>query len=299
VRLFVLRAVRRLLKDVDVAIERKRHGIARVDHGGNGRTADVERFLRSVQLENNGASVYLEHHLSRLVRSLALVPACEGGRALELGTYGYVAAALERVLGYAEVRGAYYGDTPGRDRKTLRIAGQAEFAFDVDLFDAERHGYPYGDASFDVVLCCELIEHLLVDPMHMLFECHRVLADGGLLVLTTPNAASFTSVACTLHGWRNPQVYSLYPATGRGGPPHVREYTAREVADAMKAAGFELEALFTERIAGVDEGSWVKALLEREGLDTSLRGEQTYCLARKRPGLPAAQERYPSWLYAG
>jgi hypothetical protein len=34
------------------------------------------------------------------------------------------------------------------------------------------------------------------------------------------------------------------------------------------------QGLFTERKAGVDEGSWVKALLEREGLDTSLRGEQ-------------------------
>jgi SAM-dependent methyltransferase len=234
--------------------------------------------------------------MRRLVRTLSLVPA-GGGRALELGSYGYVAACLERVLGYSDVRGAYYSAVPGSDLKTLRISGQADFQVAMDLFDAERHAYPYPDGVFDLVLCCELIEHLILDPMHLLFECHRVLADGGLLLLTTPNIASLSSVACTLHGWRNPQVFSAYPAAGNFDTPHVREYTAREVADAVGAAGFAIEALFTEPIAGFDAGSWVGNLLQREGFDTQLRGEQTYCLARKRSDLP--RERYPGWLYAG
>jgi hypothetical protein len=132
--------------------------------------------------------------------------------------------------------------------------------------------------------------------MHLLFECHRILREGGLLVLTTPNAASFSSVACALHGWKNPQVFSVYPAPGKDDVPHVREYTAREVADAITAGGFEVEALFTERMAGCDEGAWVKTLLEREGFDTALRGEQTYCLARRRSGV--TRDRHPSWLYS-
>jgi SAM-dependent methyltransferase len=296
VRSFALRALRRVLKQVDIAIERDRHSVTALAHRSNGREIEIERFLRSVELSSEGDSAYLDHHLARLVRTLSLVPV-GGGRVLELGSYGYVAAALERVLGYREIRGAYYSATPGCDRKTLRIAGQPEFSVDIDLFDAERHVYPYDDASIDVVLCCELIEHLVHDPMHLLFECHRVLSDGGLLVVTTPNVASFTSVACTLHGFRNPQVYSVYPTPGACDTPHVREYTAWELADALKAAGFEVEALFTDRIAGYDEGAWVKPLLEREGWDTTLRGEQTYCLARKRTG--SARERYPPWLYAG
>ncbi len=45
-------------------------------------------------------------------------------------------------------------------------------------------------SHFDVALCCELIEHLAEDPMHMLLELNRVLRWGGLLILTTPNIAS-------------------------------------------------------------------------------------------------------------
>lgn len=294
-RLFALRAIRRLLKEVDIRIERERRGILPTAHAGNGRAAEIEEFLRSLELSSPAERTYLEVHLSRLVRTLSLVPP-GAGRALELGSYVYTAAALDRVLGYTNVRGAYYSSVPGRDVKSLNIQGQPDFACEIDLFDAERHPYPYPDASFDLVLCCELIEHLILDPMHLFFECHRILAEGGLLLLTTPNAASFTAVACSLHGWRNPQVFSAYPASGNCDTPHVREYTTREVADAVKAAGFEVEALFTERIAGFDEGAWVKALLEREGFDTLLRGEQTYCLARTRADLP--RERYPKWLYA-
>ena len=296
VRLFVLSAIRRLLKEVDIRIERERRGAKAVVSAGHGRAEEIERFLRDVEMNGEGDRAYLEVHLPRLVRTLSLAPP-NGGRALELGSYVYTAAALERVLGYRSVRGAYYSTVPGRDRKSLKIAGQPDFACEVDLFDAERHPYPYPDSSFDLVLCCELIEHLVQDPMHLLFECHRILAEGQLLLLTTPNAASLTSVACALHGWRNPQVYSVYPAAGNGGTPHVREYTARELADAVQAAGFEVEALFTERVAGCDEGAWVKELLEREGLDTALRGEQIYCMARRRGDLP--RERFPSWLYEG
>jgi SAM-dependent methyltransferase len=292
-RRFLLGAVRRLLKEVDIRIEKDRRGIAPVAGKSNGREADLEALLRRVEPGNEASRPYVEAHLTRMVRTLSLAPQ-GGGRALELGSYGFMAAALGRVLGYREVHGAYYSAAPGREQKRVRIDGEPDFVYEVDLFDAERDAFPYADESFDLVLCCELIEHLLVDPMHVLFECHRVLGEGGRLLLTTPNAASYSSVACALHGWRNPQVYAAYPGGG-AGTPHVREYTAREAADAVRAAGFAVEALFTERIAGLDEGAWVKALLEREGFDCSLRGEQTYCVARKDS--TASRERRPSWLY--
>jgi predicted SAM-dependent methyltransferase len=294
VRPRVLSAVRRLLKDVDIRIERDRRRVQGKPPSGNGRAADIERFLHSLDLTADQRA-YLEPHLPRIVRTLSLVPP-GGDRAVELGSYAYMAAALHRVLGYQDVRGAYWSASPGRDRKTVGVQGQPDFLCDIDLFDAERHPFPYEDSSLDLVLCCELIEHLLRDPMHLMFECHRILREGGLLLLTTPNVVSFSSVACALHGWRNPQVFSVYPAPGKDDVPHVREYTVREISDLVAAAGFEVEALFTERIAGNDEGAWVQSLLEREGFDTSLRGEQIYCVARRRSHL--ARERYPSWLYA-
>jgi len=56
-----------------------------------------------------------------------------------------------------------------------------------------------------------------------------------------------------------------------------------------------IEQLLTERIEGRDRAAWVHELLERNHLDTSLRGEQTYCVASVNPDLPV--KRYPAWLY--
>jgi len=87
--------------------------------------------------------------------------------------------------------------------------------------------------------------------MFMLLEINRVLVDGGTLVLTTPNVASFTAVARLLECTGNPQLYSMYPnPSGEYKDteiPHVREYTPQELAEAVKAAGFEVEYLFTRK----------------------------------------------------
>jgi hypothetical protein len=140
-----------------------------------------------------------------------------------------------------------------------------------------------------------MLEHLMRDPMHMMLEIRRILEPGGKLLLTTPNCAGLTCIANLLDGRDNAQVYSRYRRTKPDDPPHVREYTAYEIAELMNAAGFKTEQLFTERIEGRDQAAWVHELLERNQLDTSLRGEQTYCIATMSSDLPA--NRYPAWLY--
>ncbi|MEU3455198.1 methyltransferase domain-containing protein [Micromonospora sp. NPDC006766] len=54
--------------------------------------------------------------------------------------------------------------------------------------DATR-SLPFRAGSFAGLVTGELIEHVY-DPVALLRECHRVLAPGGLLVLTTPNLAT-------------------------------------------------------------------------------------------------------------
>ena len=49
---------------------------------------------------------------------------------------------------------------------------------------------PFEDARFAAVFAGEIIEHL-VDTRRFLDELHRVLRPGGLLVVATPNLASF------------------------------------------------------------------------------------------------------------
>jgi len=58
------------------------------------------------------------------------------------------------------------------DRSTPDVVGSA-----TDI--------PLADASFDTVVCTEVLEHV-ADPLKALREMHRVLKPGGHLILTTP-----------------------------------------------------------------------------------------------------------------
>jgi SAM-dependent methyltransferase len=238
---------------------------------------------------------YIREHVERLIRTMTLVPKPSGaGRVLELGAYMQMTPALRDLCGYSEVRGAYFGEAGESVERTVNIGAEA-FRCSIDVFDAERDHFPYPDDHFSLVLCCEMLEHLVTDPMHMMLEVRRVLEPGGRLLLTTPNCASFTSLTCLLHGRHNPQIYACYPRRSAADRPHVREYTAWEVGQLMAAAGFRVESLFTERRAGCDPANWVYDLLIRNQLEVTFRGEQTYCVAIVDKSAPV--DRYPSWLY--
>ena len=266
------------------------------------RTDEIKAFLRSLDQRDEGARTYLEIHMGRIARTLTLAPPpLRTGRALELGTYMHMAPTLQCVFGYGEARGAYFGPLGTTESKAVKVQGKEVFRCLVDLFDAERDRFPYEDETFDLVLACEMFEHMLHDPMHMLLETNRVLADGGAMILTTPNVASYTGVARVLEQSANPQLYSKYPDP-RGEfseteIPHVREYTPQELGEAVACAGFEVESLFTEIIPGYNCDLWVKDFLTRNKYSTALRGEQIYCVARKRRG--AKITRYPHFLYEG
>ncbi|RYZ09126.1 MAG: class I SAM-dependent methyltransferase [Myxococcales bacterium] len=101
--------------------------------------------------------------------ALGLVPPGEGKKALDVGARAGVQTAWLRSRGY-EVTPVDY--EPVTD-ECLRV-------------DANRR-LPFDDASFDLVWCSEVIEHLQ-DPAFSLGELRRVTKPGGLLVLTTPNS---------------------------------------------------------------------------------------------------------------
>ena len=243
---------------------------------------------------------YFETHQTRLEKTLAITP--QGGpqdRILEMGAYLQLTAALRSRLGYGEVRGCYYGPAGRVEHREIASQNGERFACDIDLFDAERDPFPYPDAHFRTVLCCELIEHLAHDPMHMMGEINRVLEAGGHLVLTTPNAASMRALAAILRGY-HPGFFASYikpAASGEIEARHNREYAPREIRQLLENSGFEVTLLETGefRDAPHPEFAWVGHLLDRYALETALRGDGIYALGRK---VGPVKERYPSWLYA-
>ncbi|MGH9719248.1 MAG: methyltransferase domain-containing protein, partial [Bryobacteraceae bacterium] len=148
------------------------------------------------------------------------------------------------------------------------------------------------------VLCCELIEHLFADPMHLMSEVNRILKGGGHLVLTTPNIASMRAVAAILQGY-HPGFFHAYMRPPEGGTVdarHNREYAPREIHQLLETAGFSVTLLETGpfRDEPKPEFAWVSHLLERYQLPAHLRGEGIYAVGKK---IGTVRERYPSWLY--
>ena len=307
--MLILRALRRLLLVLLWSVNRWILRISRPAAPTKFRNIpadELEKFflsldhVRDPRVADPKARSYVERHLHRLVTTVRLIPPSKtSGRALELGCYMHLAPALTTFAGYKDIRGAYLGGAGQTEQKTARIEGREILSCEIDLFDAERDRFPYPDGHFELVLACEIIEHLQRDPMHMLFEIHRVLEEGGSLLLTTPNCASMSSLECILWGAGNPYIFSAYPlpekADAELGGRHIREYTPSELSRAVVCAGFRIDALTTEPFPQLTRKDLIYDLLENYGFPVALRGEQTYCLATKVSG--SARTRHPGFLY--
>jgi SAM-dependent methyltransferase len=120
---------------------------------------------------------------------------------------------------------------------------------------------PFPDATFDVVVTLETIEHVL-DPDALLAEAHRVLVPGGSLVLSTPRLDSLLVVASLLLGVQPPGVECS--TRRRYGSPfgeqrasgHVHLFTRRALTEALAANGFRLDGYGEGRFSS----SWWQAV---------------------------------------
>ena len=258
-------------------------------------TAILEYVSRWID-PGSPAGTYFRAHSVRLVRTLQLIPRGDSSsRILELGCYMQITPALRGLLGYGEVKGGYMGNAGGWHRSSVTAADGEEFHCTIDLFNCEVDRFPYSDEFFDTVICCELLEHLQKDPMHMMSEIHRVLKANGTLVLTTPNAVSLRALRAIIAGI-HPNLFSKYVMpTLLPETMHVREYTPKELLRLFADAGFSIQYIDTTAYGqrpGVYK-SITKAirLLKRY---TRLREDCIYLVGQKTNPVGT---RYPSWLY--
>lgn len=122
----------------------------------------------------------------------------------------------------------------------------------VDVVAANLASLPLPDASVDVVVNFQVIEHLWDQPQFVT-ECLRVLRPGGLLLMSTPNRITFSP------GLDTPV-----------NPFHTRELNADELAELLTDGGFRVESMngvfHGERLRAMDArhgGSIIDAQIER------------------------------------
>jgi len=93
--------------------------------------------------------------------------------------------------------------------------------------EGSLYALPLADASFDTVLFSEVIEHL-DRPGKALSEIYRVLRPGGRVIVIFPNDRIFMLARMAMGMVRE----ALYD------PGHVRQWTPRQIRQALREAGF-------------------------------------------------------------
>jgi ubiquinone/menaquinone biosynthesis C-methylase UbiE len=112
-----------------------------------------------------------------------------------------------------------------------RAARRAPAAERVELDPDEP--LPFGDSSFDLVLCAETVEHVR-DVQLLLSEARRVLRPGGTLAVTTPAHGRATGLAIAAGGFER----RFDPLS-----PHLRFLTRRSLRRLLDEMGFAVRSL--------------------------------------------------------
>jgi SAM-dependent methyltransferase len=120
--------------------------------------------------------------------------------------------------------------------RILETARRAVAPREPELLRANLEALPLEDESFDLVLCSQVIEHLL-DPDAGLRELARVLRPGGTLILTTDNARNLVTRALYLGRLRKQEGFDF---------PH-RDFDAGELRARVRGAGLDVVSTETFR----------------------------------------------------
>lgn len=148
------------------------------------------------------------------------------GRVLEVGIgYGVLAVMLRRLYQCDIVA------TEHPSRGYIRAQGFRSFLEKegVTLVPHDLGGpFPFSDMDFDMVLYCDVMEHLPTDMVrYSLGEIKRVLKRDGSLILSTPNFARLPNRIKLLQGRGiNPPVL---PRKIGETYDHIREFTLDEI----------------------------------------------------------------------
>lgn len=113
----------------------------------------------------------------------------------------------------------------------------------------ERFDYP--NNYFDFVIASHIIEHL-INPDHLILESKRVLKRGGLLIVITPNLASWMNRLLLLFGFQPffSEVSTVDKTLGikfsrkftkvRSTVGHMRIFTPGALKDILEFHGFSI-----------------------------------------------------------
>jgi SAM-dependent methyltransferase len=210
--------------------------------------ADLADFqlLASADMEAGYHANYVAQHRHEYVRTVRDVlrhRAADQGpvKVLEIGAFfGVVCIALAS-LGYVVTA----ADIPEYIELPEQVERYARFGVATKGVRLQDFVLPFADEQFDVIIMCEVLEHLNFNPLPLLKEINRIGAPGSIFYVSMPNAASvFHRLAVAKGSAGGVQVSEFFeqldPKNSLVANGHWREYTAAETRRMLEPLGYRI-----------------------------------------------------------
>jgi SAM-dependent methyltransferase len=270
-------------------------------------SSELFAWLKSVRVADAPDSIinYCVQDFERFVQTFGLVQraAKEMQRpitGLELGGNPYFNTMLLKNFTEIDWQIAnYFGSHMAKGNLSQRVylnqfrgSSQTQVDLTYSHFNIEEDTFPFESASLDIVLFCEIIEHLLNDPCRVIGEIKRVLRTNGTIVLTTPNVSRIENVARMIVGTNMYDPYSAYGPYGR----HNREYNKHELHALLTHLGFTIDEMFTADVHENCTASYLDPYKFAHLIDYRKHDLGQYIFVRAR-NTGEARVKRPAWLY--
>ncbi|MDP3792311.1 MAG: class I SAM-dependent methyltransferase [bacterium] len=179
-------------------------------------------MTREAHYQDKGVNYGIAH--TRLKRILELVGGVSGQKVLDIGcARGYVGSKIKAMGNY--VVGVDISEPAIRE--AIRVLDKT-YVFDLESL------WPDFGHKFDLAILPEILEHVF-DPVEVLKKVFSSLADGGEIIITTPNILLWTN--------RIKIMFGKFEYTDQGLMDfgHIRFLTYKYLNKILKDSGFRLE----------------------------------------------------------
>jgi SAM-dependent methyltransferase len=193
-----------------------------------------ENFYEREEVTHEVVESERSESCGKLIRDyLATIRTCQATNMLDLGCGD--GSVISKFGTTAHVYGI---DISEQAVKKARMAGVESFRVDIS---SEK--LPFQDAFFDIVYFGDVIEHL-TDPDFAIAEVHRVLKASGVLLLSTPNLASWLNRLLLFVGYQplfsEVSTKKIFGRKGSIPVGHLRLFTFRALKEFLAFHGFHI-----------------------------------------------------------
>jgi SAM-dependent methyltransferase len=168
---------------------------------------------------------------------------------LDIGCGTGAFAAEAKVMTGCRLRGVDGSDYALQQAKEIGFETLSLISdFNVDVL-------PFESEQFDFCLCKDLLEHLL-RPDFVLREAHRVLKQGGFLLVHVPN--HFTLYGRIKFLFDNDiDTYRYFPGAKRWDFPHIRFFTHESLVELLSLEGFQISRDLSHHFSAIPYGRYL------------------------------------------